>query len=492
MTYYGVDDPQLLADLRTALRRWHRSTLGDEALANRLIDVERRLSADPGLSRSNALQQAVRAALASLREAGRAEQAVLLERHYLRRESAPVLMGAYSLSERSIYYRLQEARVALARVLWTKEQDEADAAADPLPSSQRSDALWRARHLPPRTFTQLFGMEQELAQLLDYLGDRDRDWVISLDGMAGLGKTALAREAVGRMAETDRFADIAWVTVGRVPYTPRSQEQHRAVFLTCGQVLDHIAHQLGDIELGTLALPAKRERVRELLHTASHLVVLDSLETALDCGTFPDWFWDMARPSKLLLTSRHLLDTDVGPTVLALGELDESDGLALIRHEAHRRGLSEVTAAGDDDLRSILAVTGGNPLAITLVVGQLASLPLSRVLSALESVRPSTSSFYQYLYHISWDLLSAQTRHLLLCIAQLPGNCGTWEELSAISALSDPELASAIEELTVHSLLQAAGFEEKSYSIHPLTRHYVISRAALQAGAQGELPKGPV
>ena len=131
-------------------------------------------------------------------------------------------------------------------------------------------------------------------------------------------------------------------------------------------------------------------------------------------------------------------------------------------------------------------------MAIALVVGQLASLPLSRVLSAVESVRPNTSSFYQYLYHISWDLLSAQTRHLLLCIAQLPGNCGTWEELSAISALSDPELASAIEELTVHSLLQAAGFEEKSYSIHPLTRHYVINRAALQAGAQGELPKGPV
>ena len=43
--------------------------------------------------------------------------------------------------------------------------------------------------------------------------------------MAGLGKTALAREAAGRLAETDRFADIAWVTVRPVSYTLRSPRE---------------------------------------------------------------------------------------------------------------------------------------------------------------------------------------------------------------------------------------------------------------------------
>jgi hypothetical protein len=39
-------------------------------------------------------------------------------------------------------------------------------------------------------------------------------------------------------------------------------------------------------------------------------------------------------------------------------------------------GLPEVADASDDALHPILAVTGGNPWAIKLVVGQLVSLPL--------------------------------------------------------------------------------------------------------------------
>jgi hypothetical protein len=70
VTYQSGDDPQLLRDLRTALKRWHRPTLGDAALADVLADVQRRLAADPWLTQSNGLRQTVRAALASLREGG--------------------------------------------------------------------------------------------------------------------------------------------------------------------------------------------------------------------------------------------------------------------------------------------------------------------------------------------------------------------------------------------------------------------------------------
>ncbi len=40
------------------------------------------------------------------------------------------------------------------------------------------------RHLPPPTYSRLFGMDEVLAQLVDFLDARDRHWVISLDGMA--------------------------------------------------------------------------------------------------------------------------------------------------------------------------------------------------------------------------------------------------------------------------------------------------------------------
>jgi hypothetical protein len=484
LPYESGDDPQLLRDMRTALKRWHRPTLGDAALAEGLADIQRRLAADPGLTRSNALRQTLREALASLRDGGQPEQADLLERHYLRDESVILLTETYHLSERSIYHRLHEAHVALAHALWAQERAEAKAVPDAILMTESSPTLSRARHLPPQAHTHLFGMDEVLAQLLDYLDDRDGHWVISLDGMAGLGKTALAREAAGRLAETDRFADIAWVTVGPGSYTSRGPQQLDLPALTCGQVLDTIAKQLGGIDLSPLPLPAKRDRTRKILDAGSCLVVLDNLETAMDCGTWPDWFWDMADPSKFLLTSRHWLASDVGQSVLSLDQLTEPESLALIHREAHLRGLPEVAGASDDALQPILAVTGGNPLAIKLVVGQLVSLPLSRILAALQSARPGTDSFYQYLYRVSWDLISAQAQHLLRRMARLPGSGGTWEDLSAISGLSGDDLASAIEALTTRSLLQASGFQEKTYSLHPLTYHFAISQAAQTTGTE--------
>lgn len=68
MAHQSGDDPQLLSDLRAVLKRWHRPMLGDATLAEGLADVQRRVAADPLLTRSNALRQSVRAALASLRE----------------------------------------------------------------------------------------------------------------------------------------------------------------------------------------------------------------------------------------------------------------------------------------------------------------------------------------------------------------------------------------------------------------------------------------
>jgi hypothetical protein len=488
VAYQSGDDPQLLSDLRNALKRWHRPTLGDTALASSLATVQRRLSAEPWLSRSNALRQTVRTALRSLRETRRVQEADLLDRHYLRNESVIRLTGTYNLSERSLYYRLHEALVALAHALWSLEQAGASGDLDDLPAPESTQTLVRARHLPPKTYSHLFGMDAVLALLLDYLDDRDGHWVISLDGMAGLGKTALAREAAGRLAEIDRFADIAWVTVSPAAYTSQGPLQLDIPALTCGRVLDAIASQLDSADLGPLPLQVKRDRTRELLVDRACLIVLDNLETALDCGSLPVWFWEMAQPSKFLLTSRHLLDLDVGHQVLSLDQLPETDSLELIRHEAHRRGLKEVADTSDDSLRPILAVTGGNPLAIKLVVGQLVSLPLSRILAALEAAQPGADPFYEYLYRVSWDLVSAPARHLLRRMAEVETCEAIWEELAAISGLHGNDLNSAIEELTAHSLIQAAGFE-KTYSLHPLTQHFALSQTDQSAGHATTGPK---
>jgi hypothetical protein len=476
VAYSSGDDPQLLKDIRSALNRWHRPTLGDVGLATKLVVVQRRLAADQTLTRSSALRLAVRAALATMRDRGRGELADLLERRYFRGEGVVRLTQTYHVSERTIYHRLREALVALAHALWAQEQVESGEAPVSAVESRALPTSSQIHHVPPRTYDRLFGREDVLAQLLEYLEDRDGHWVISLDGMAGLGKTALAREAVGRLAGTDRFRSVVWVTVSPGSYAVRGPKHVELPALTCGQVLDTIAGQLGVPGSGSHSLPAKKERVRELLGAEAYLVVLDHLEAVMDCGILAGWFWEVAKPSKFLLTSRHWLESDVGFSSIYLHQLSTAESLALIRHEAGLRGLREVTGASDDALNEILSVTGGNPLAIRLVVGQLVTLPLSQILSALQTAQPETDEFYQYLYSISWQLVSAPGKRLLRCMVRLPAGQGTWDELSAASGLSGDELAGAIETLTTHSLLQVSGFEEKTYCLHPLTYHFASSQ----------------
>lgn len=473
LTYQSGDDPRLLNDLHSALKRWHRSTLGEESLAGGLKDVARRMADNPGLTQAQALRHLLQSGLGLLREKGRTGDAELLEGHYIAGENAIRLADRHHLSERTIYLRLEEARLALAHSLWALEQPGAGGA-----EPTHSSILQKTRHLPPPTCTQLFGIDDALSRLLEYLHDDHNHWLICLDGMAGLGKTALAREAARQLAETDRFADIAWVTVRPAWRAVRGLHQPDIAALTCEQVLDALAHQLDGPPIAGQDLLAKRDQVRELMRSRSCLVVLDNMEAVMDCGVLSGWLWGLAKPSKFLLTSRHWLEADLSPSVLTLAELDESESMALIRHEARLMGLQEMERASDQILTKILSVTGGNPLAIKLVIGQLASLPLGRILTALQTVEPGTDAFYRYLYSVSWDLISQPARHLLVQIALLPAPIHSWQSLASASGLSEAGLSSAVEELVGHGFVQASGLEEKLYSLHPLTQHFALSQAS--------------
>ncbi|HFD39891.1 MAG TPA: hypothetical protein ENJ31_08635, partial [Anaerolineae bacterium] len=311
--YQSADDPQFLADLRAALRRWPRAALGETALAARL-------PADPHRSRAEALRALLRAALDRLRAEGRAEEADLLERRYRRAQGVHRLCQTYHLSERSLYYRLKEATLALAHALWSLTPTAPD-------------------RLPPPNYSRLFGFETLLAELLARLTDPDDHWLIGIEGLGGLGKTALAREAVARLVETepDRFAshltDIVWVTARQESYTWRGLEGADRPALTFERLLDAIAEQLGADDPGPLPPAARQEQVRALLRARPCLVVVDNLETAADSETLPARLWALARPSKFLLTSRCRIAPGPGVSILPLGELAEADALALLRYE---------------------------------------------------------------------------------------------------------------------------------------------------------------
>lgn len=463
-------DRGFIKDVHTALKRYHREGDLEEhpllSLAAITQSVRCQNLPEGTASRVLALKELLQEALDRLQKRD-AEAAHLLEQRFWQRRSVIEVARRLGLAESTLYYRQERAIRDLARIIWEMEQEAG--------RQVQARAHHLRRNLPPPTYTRLFGVADKLAALRAALGDTRGKWLISVEGLGGLGKTALAREAMEWAAHSGAFEDLVWETAKQEIFTWKGIERRERPALTFEGLLDAIALQLGYPEIPRMRFEEKRESVKALLKSRPYLIVVDNLETAVDYEAIADQLWGLANPTKFLLTSRHRLSGYEHVHAIPLDELEAQDALAFIRYEGQERGIADIVRAEDATLLRIYEVTGGNPLAIKLVLGQTVSLTLDRVLANLRQAKRGHDQFYLFIYWNSWNLLSDEARLLLLHMPLLPARGGTWEDLAAASGLEDEALERAIKELVDTSLLTAGGLEEKVYTIHRLTHHFVLS-----------------
>ena|GEM_PF-912758 len=352
-----------------------------------------------------------------------------------------------------------------------------------------SRALDFERNLPPATYTRLFGVGRPLAQVLEALADPGGRWLVTIDGMGGLGKTALAHAAARQAAQTGRFAGLAWETASQATFVWGEVRPFPRSALTLDTLLEAISRQLGWPDLAALPLPARQAALADRLRHQPYMVVVDNLETAADYESLAGALWELANPTKFLLTSRQHLHSYEQVYSISLQGLPDSDGLAFIRYHGGERGIEAVAEADDATLLQIQRVTGGNPLAIKLVAGQLAHLPLPQVLADLEGAATggSADQFYRYIFDYSWQHLSPPAQQLLLNMPHLATTGGDWDDLQAVGGLDDETLRRAVGELTACSLLNAGGGADKVYTIHRLTYHFLLRPERVQTEPWREL-----
>ncbi|MEM7538617.1 MAG: NB-ARC domain-containing protein [Chloroflexota bacterium] len=197
------------------------------------------------------------------------DAADLLVHRFFQGQSVIATARSLGLSESSIYYRQKQAIRLLTDRLLTRENQAQEALNQNVHS--------RRRHLPPKTYTQLFGLDGKLETLCNTLSAPNEPWVISIVGMGGMGKTTLAHAGAEWSADHGIFSYVIWLTAKQeeyntwrgerqdLPTSPFSDiSQGDAVETNAGQLpltyekfLDTIAIQLGlnEVARGTSLSP---------------------------------------------------------------------------------------------------------------------------------------------------------------------------------------------------------------------------------------------
>ena len=309
--------------------------------------------------------------------------------------------------------------------------------------------------------------------MLGFLKDRASNRVISVDGLGGLGKTALAAELVRRAIGAGLYEGVIGETAKQEILGDEEIIQLRDAVLDYEGLLDTLARQLQRWDLFTMGLKDKEAVLGRILRQRAYLLFIDNLETAENANALVARIRDFLGPSRAIVTSR--LQVRLGfVRSFTLEGLKLNDSVFFLRSLAKGLGADQISDADDGVLSEIHEITGGSPLALKLVAAQAKFLSLDQILAQL---RKTKSELFPFIFLRSWEQLSATAQSILVYVGRtVVETVGVQELALAELASDDAELLSAIDQLVAYSLLSVSySSGQMRYGIHQLTRQFVVS-----------------
>lgn len=378
--------------------------------------------------------------------------------------SVEALATAAHLDARNFRRRVGNGTQQLAGELQRKEMEE----------HQRRRHIRRSRHLPPPEFSRLFGVDAARRNLAEQLRDESGPGFISIEGLGGIGKTALARAVAHTLAHDSHFEGISWVSARQTWLNDQGiilDAPDAATSLV--DIVNRLATQLGLAELAGLTVSEKLERLALFLGSSRYLIIIDNLESVSDVDALLPALMPLARPARFLLTSRESMSRYPVVSCFKVPSLLLDDSRALIESELRRHG--QDTALTRQEVAALHEVIGGAPLALKLVASQMSRWPLSVLLDDMRRAhRNAPGSLYTFIYQRSWLALGDDARRLLLSLLTIAPDGEDIDWLRLMSFLPPDEFDAALAQLLAYSLLLPVGSPDAPrYRLHRLTATFL-------------------
>jgi tetratricopeptide (TPR) repeat protein len=332
------------------------------------------------------------------------------------------------------------------------------------------------RHnLPPRDYEQFVGRQQELAEVRRLLSPRSRAVVVTVDGIGGIGKSALALESAyafhdqyAQLPAIERFEAIVWISAKRSYLTAGGILERHQAFRTLDDLYAAIAQVLDYPAITRVKAEEQRAIVEGVLREHRTLLILDNLET-VDNEQLLSFLRELPDPTKAIVTTRHRIDIAYP---VRLAGMPHEDALKLITQEAERKRVSLSTTHQE----SLWQRTGGVPLAIVWSIG-LMNLGGS-VESVLHRLESGQSDIARFCFEEGVAEIRSKHKeaHRLLLTLSLFSVDASREALGIIAGFGEDTFGRdlGLEQLQRLSLVNK---EEDRFSLLPLTHSFVLSES---------------
>ena len=463
----AIMPPDFPKQVHQALKDWHAPAAHSNLTTLRLcqeIQAQRNL-ADP----HTAINQLLLDALEWLRKTT-PEAADLLQRRFLDQQTAQAVAYSLNATEDIIYQNQRKAIKNLAHLIWEQEQ-----------ALRVSSVQKRLARLETPTYTQLFGIAPTLASLREQLESATTPWILALEGIGGIGKTTLADALARDLAYRQYFTEILWISARQRMFHPsgRIETVPQPPRLTLTELIEHIIEQLAPSALQRQSDAVKRNAALTLLKEQPCLIVVDNLETVEDYAALAPQLHEFTQPSKFLLTTRYSLRGERGIYIVSVPGLAEADSLALLRYEAESQGLSELARASDAELRPFYQATGGNPLALKMLIGQLHTFEIPTILQWFATADGQMhQELLDFIYQEAWQQLEENSKRVLQALLLVADAGGAIEQISAAVELDSLTTQRCLQKLATLSLVEIKGdLYTKRYALHPLTQLFVTRQS---------------
>ncbi|HSB03125.1 MAG TPA: NB-ARC domain-containing protein [Anaerolineales bacterium] len=328
---------------------------------------------------------------------------------------------------------------------------------------EKSSAL---ASLPRRPY--FVGRDEELKTILGSLQPNSRTFIIGIEGVGGIGKSALAIEVSHRCLENDLFEAVIWISAQESILTLHGIEPVVPEAKTLSDILITIGTSLGNPTIGNLSIQEQIRRAYNLLARQTTLLVLDNFESLSreEQREIVDFLRKSPMTLKVIITSRERVSEG---QVIRLPGLSVEESNALLEWDAQQKNI-QLTK---DQNKYLVNFTGGLPLALLWVQGQIAVLGYS-VAQVLDKLSLDANiPILQYCFNHSWNLLGESDARKLLFILALqpdPVSRAALQEIAGI--LTNEHLGNEISHLLQLSLIEH-DHDRDYFSILPLTRRFV-------------------